>query len=69
MLNVIRRLSWKKRYLNIYDQLNPAYAKYYRRDEAIALLADAGFVDVRVHHRHGYSWTVRGTRPLPSPAA
>jgi SAM-dependent methyltransferase len=69
MLNVIQRLSWKKRYLNIYDQLNPAYAKYYRRDEAIALLADGGFVDVRVHHRHGYSWTVTGTRPQPNPAS
>ena len=69
MLNVIRRLSWKKRYLNVYDQLNPAYAKYYRRDEAIALLADAGFVDVRLHHRHGYSWTVTGARPQPNAAA
>ncbi len=63
MLSVIRRLSWKKRYLNIYDQLNPAYARYYRREEAIELLARAGFADVRVHHRHGYSWTVTGIRP------
>lgn len=47
----------------IYDQLNPAYAKYYRRDEARALLEDAGFQDVRLHHRHGYSWTVLGTHP------
>ena len=68
MLQVIRRLSWKKRYLNIYDQLNPAYARYYRRDEAIELLAGAGFADVRVHHRHGYSWTVIGIRPEPHAA-
>jgi SAM-dependent methyltransferase len=64
MLSVIRRLSWKKRQLNIYDQLNPAYARYYRRAEAIELLTRGGFTDVRVHHRHGYSWTVAGTRPL-----
>jgi SAM-dependent methyltransferase len=69
MLSVIRRLSWKKRYLNIYDQLNPAYARYYRRDEAVALLGNAGFVDVRIHHRHGYSWTVAGERPRPAGAA
>ena len=68
MLRVIGRLSWKKRYLNIYDQLNPAYARYYRRDEAIELLAGAGFADVRVHHRHGYSWTVTGIRPEPHAA-
>ena len=33
------------------------------------LLADAGFVDVRIHHRHGYSWTVTGVRPQAGAAA
>lgn len=47
----------------IYDQLNPAYAKYYTRDEARDVLARNGFADVRLHHRHGYSWTVVGRRP------
>lgn len=56
-------LSRHKRYLTIFDQLNPAYAKYYRRDEAVALLHRAGFVNIQAHHRHGYSWTVIGTRP------
>ena len=59
----LARLSPEARRLTIYDQLNPAYARYYSRDEARALLADAGFVDVRLHHRHGYSWTVVGRRP------
>ena len=59
----LARLSPEVRRLTIYDQLNPAWAKYYRREEAVALLAEAGFVDVRAHHRHGYSWTVVGTRP------
>lgn len=59
----LARLTPEVRRLTIYDQLNPAWAKYYRRDEAVALLADAGFVDVRAHHRHGYSWTVAGTHP------
>jgi SAM-dependent methyltransferase len=59
----LSRLTPAIRRLTIYDQLNPAWAKYYRRHEAVKLLADAGFVDVRTHHRHGYSWTVIGTRP------
>lgn len=63
MRRVMARLTRDKRRLVIYDQLNPAYAKYYSRAEAIALLQDAGFVDVRCHHRHGYSWTVVGVNP------
>jgi SAM-dependent methyltransferase len=63
MLSVLNRMSPEKRRLIIYDQLNPAYAKYYTREEAIKLLEDGGFIDVRIHHRHGYSWTVVGTKP------
>ena len=60
---VIARLAPDKRRLVIYDQLNPAYAKYYTREEARRLLEQAGFVDVQLYHRHGYSWSVVGTRP------
>lgn len=63
MKEVIGPFSWRKRVLVIFDQLQPAFAKYYTRDEAYRLLADQGFTDVRLHHRHGYSWTVVGTRP------
>lgn len=70
MRNVLARLPRSVRGLTIYDQLNPAYAKYYRREEAEALLQRAGFEDVRVYHRHGYSWTVSGRKPagMKSPA-
>lgn len=61
---VLGPFSWSKRRLVIYDQLKPAYAKYYSKEEAFRLLADRGFADVRIHHRHGYSWTVIGTRPV-----
>jgi SAM-dependent methyltransferase len=61
--SVVSRLSWSKRYLTIYDQLNPAYARYYREREAIDLLASAGFTEIRTHHRHGYSWAISGVRP------
>ena len=64
MRQVVVRLGLRKRQLVVYDQLNPAYAKYYGREEARQLLAAAGFVDVRLHHRHGYSWAVVGRKPL-----
>jgi SAM-dependent methyltransferase len=63
MRDVVARLDGPKRRLTIYDQLNPAYAKYYTRDEAYGLLAGAGFQDIALHHRHGYSWAAVGTKP------
>lgn len=62
MSSVLARLPRSVRYIVIYDQLNPAYAKYYCKAEAEELLRRAGFVDVHAYHRHGYSWTVVGTR-------
>ena len=62
MRNHLARLPRKVRRLTIYDQLNPAYAKYYTRAEAEDLLKAGGFSDVRAWHRHGYSWSVVGTR-------
>jgi hypothetical protein len=50
------------RRLVLYDQLNPAYAKYYTEAEVRRLLADAGFEDVRLYHRHGYSWAAIGRK-------
>ncbi|NEQ64614.1 MAG: class I SAM-dependent methyltransferase [Symploca sp. SIO2D2] len=47
----------------IYDQLNPHYAKYYRRQEGIDLLEKVGFEKVKVYHRGNYSWTVIGEKP------
>ena len=64
MRGVIARQKFRERVLTVFDQLNPAYAKYYRRDEAIALLASNGFGDVKCYHRHGHSWTVTGRRPV-----
>jgi SAM-dependent methyltransferase len=63
MRNVIGRFSLAKRYLVLYDQLKPAYAKYYRENEVRRLLESAGFTNVTLYHRHGYSWTAVGERP------
>jgi len=60
--NVLGRYGYAHLFLTVFDQLNPAYAKYYSHAEAQALLEGAGFVRIRLHHRHGYSWTVIGER-------
>ena len=46
----------------VFDQLNPAYAKYYTKKGIKSELENAGFVGVRLAHRHGYSWTAVGTK-------
>jgi hypothetical protein len=64
LLDTFSKLSRRERRLTIYDQLNPTYAKYYRREEVVELLERAGFADVVLHHRRGYSWTARATKPV-----
>lgn len=63
LAKVISPVTWRKRMLIVYDQLTPAYADYYTQDRVRALLVDAGFADVTLYHRHGYSWTAVGTCP------
>jgi SAM-dependent methyltransferase len=63
MQEVYLRFDPSVRRLVIVDQINPQWAKYYRREEIEAVVRDAGFVDVRAHHRHNYSWTVIGRKP------
>jgi len=63
LCNVLMKMSPDKRRLVIYDQLNPAYAKYYTSNEAKELLLRNGFMNVELHHRRGYSWTVIGEKP------
>lgn len=62
MTTVYSHLASDKRRLVIYDQLNPAYARYYCERDARALLESRGFKEVRTFHRHGYSWSVAGIR-------
>jgi SAM-dependent methyltransferase len=63
MREVLAKFTRVARRMTIYDQLNPEYAKYYSEEEARTLLASEGFENVRTYHRHGYSWTVIGTKP------
>lgn len=61
--NTLARLSRPVRKLVLYDQLNPSYVRFYRREELQQLIEAAGFRDVRLHHRRGYSWTALGVKP------
>ena len=63
MRNTLGVYESQHRKIVIYDQLNPTHVVYHARDQARALLEDAGFEDVQLYHRHGYSWTVMGARP------
>lgn len=62
MRNHILQLDHYARFLTIYDQLNPAYAKYYTQKEARELLEKQNFKNVKLANRHGYSWTVIGEK-------
>jgi len=58
ILQDFQKLSWEKRNYVIFDQLNPSFAKYYKRSEVESLMKNAGFSIVDIIHRHSYSWTV-----------
>ena len=62
MLNVFQKLDWNSRKMVIFDQLNPAYAKYYKKKEAENLLKSSTFKNLKIFHRHNYSWTVVGEK-------
>jgi SAM-dependent methyltransferase len=62
IVNIYLKMSPNKRKLIIYDQLNPAYSKYYSKDEAKNLLQRNGFKNIKTFHRWGYSWSVIGEK-------
>jgi len=58
LLNVFSKCSWKRRKYIIFDQLNPEYSHYYKKEELVYELEKAGFSNLRFYHRYNYSWTV-----------
>jgi hypothetical protein len=40
----------------IFDQINPIYSKYYRKEEIISLVEECDLDVIEIYHRHGYSW-------------
>ena len=58
LLKVFSKCSFEKRNYIIFDQLNPSYAKYYKKDEILDLMKSCNFKKIEIFHRHKYSWTV-----------
>lgn len=58
MLNCFQKISWEKRNYVIFDQLNPTYSKYYKKEEVESLMKAAGFSIESIIQRDSYSWTV-----------
>ncbi len=63
MVNTLGRVSWQKRKLTIYDQLNPSYVRFYTREETEDLFKNSGFENIQIHHRRGYSWSIVAQKP------
>ncbi len=58
LLEVMEKLPWKKRTIVIYDQLAPAYAKYYTYNDCVNLMKQSKFKEYNIFHRKGYSWVI-----------
>ena len=43
MLEVFGKCSFEKRNYIIFDQLNPSFSKYFKKQELMTLLKDTGF--------------------------
>ena len=62
LIKVFSKCGWKERKYIIFDQLNPEYAKYYKKEELKQLLKKNGFNKLEFYHRHKYSWTVKAKK-------
>ena len=60
---MLRRFPFRHLHHIIFDHMIPRIARYYRRDEAEALLRNAGLQNVRLDWVNEMSWTAVGTKP------
>tara|TARA_Y100000589_G_scaffold101747_1_gene95906 strand:- start:9804 stop:10592 length:789 start_codon:yes stop_codon:yes gene_type:complete len=58
LLKHFNKLSFEKRNYTIFDQLNPSYSKYYKKEEILNLMKSNNFKNIEIFHRHKYSWTI-----------
>ena len=58
--NIFSKCSFKHRKYIIFDQLNPTYSEYYRKNECLELLKSAGFKDIKIKRHQKYSWVLVG---------
>ena len=61
---MFNKLSFKNRSYVIFDQLNPSYAKYFKKNELENDLQNCGFKIEKISNRLGYSHTAICTKSL-----
>ena len=54
---VFSKCSFNKREEIIFDQLNPSFSKYFKKQKLESLLKISGFKKIEINNRHNYSWT------------
>jgi SAM-dependent methyltransferase len=64
-LRLLRTFSLRHIHHIVFDQMLPKTAFYWRKDEASALLEQAGLRDIRTAWVNEVSWSVIGTKPSP----
>lgn len=62
-MRLIRGFSFRHLRAIVYDHMIPRIAKYYRKQEAIDLLQNAGLENVQARWVNEMSWTVSGLKP------
>lgn len=62
-LKMLRTFSLRHIHHICFDQMLPKIANYWRKDEAIGLLQQAGLRDVKAEWVNEVSWSVIGTKP------
>ena len=60
---LLRTFSFRHLHAIVFDHMIPRIALYYKKDEAQALLEQAGLNNVRTFWVNEMSWTVIGTKP------
>ncbi len=62
-LRMLKSFPFEHLHHIVFDQMLPRTARYYRREEAVELLAQAGLTNIEALHVNEISWTVTGTKP------
>jgi SAM-dependent methyltransferase len=62
-LRLLRTFSLRHLHHICFDQMLPRIAFYWRKEEAVALLEQAGLADVKAEWVNEVSWSVIGTKP------
>lgn len=62
---LLRTLSFNHQRAIVFDHMIPKIARYYTREEATSLLAEAGLEDIEAFWVNEMSWTVIGRKHFP----